>query len=128
MDSISNLLISLKNGGMVGKETVEVPFSNLKARIAETLFKSGYVASYEKKSRKKGEALVVGIKYIGTEPRISDVKRISKPSRRLYVGVHDIRPVKQGHGILVLSTPKGILTNEEARKSHVGGEALFEIW
>lgn len=122
------MLISLKNGGMVGKDTVEIPFSNLKARIAETLFKTGHVASYEKKSRKNGEVLVLGIKYIGTEPKINDVKRVSKSSRRMYVGVHDIKPVKQGHGVLVLSTPKGIMTADEARKSHVGGEALFEIW
>ena len=60
--------------------------------------------------------------------KVHDVKRISKPGRRVYVGVQDIRPIRNNHGTLFLSTPKGILTGEEARKGHVGGEALFSIW
>jgi small subunit ribosomal protein S8 len=128
MDHISNMLISLKNGGNAGKVTVTVPFSNLKAEIAKTLFGAGYVASYAKKSRKKGDVLELGIVYNEAGPRIHDVKRISKSSRRVYCGVHDVKPVLHGRGILVLSTPKGIKTGDEARKEHVGGEALFEIW
>ena len=65
---------------------------------------------------------------IDEEPKITNLRRLSKPSRRIYVSVKDIRPVKNGYGRLILSTPKGILTGEQARKEHVGGEILFEIW
>jgi small subunit ribosomal protein S8 len=128
MDKISNLLISLKNGGNAGKETVMVPATKLSGEIAKTLFNAGYVASYAKKSRMKGDVLELGIVYMDKKPKINDVKRLSKSSKRVYCGVHDVKPVKNGRGLLVLSTPKGILTGDEARKEHVGGEALFEIW
>ena len=128
MDKIANMLISLKNGGNAGKQTVMVPFSNFTGEIAKTLFNAGYVASYAKKSRAKGDVLELGVVYVDTQPRIHDVKRVSKSSRRVYLGVDDITSVKHGRGLLVLSTPKGILTGEQARKEHVGGEALFELW
>jgi len=128
MDKIANMLISLKNGGNAGKQTVMVPFSNFTGEIAKTLFNAGYVASYAKKSRAKGDVLELGVVYVDAQPRIHDVKRVSKSSRRVYLGVDDITSVKHGRGLLVLSTPKGILTGEQARKEHVGGEALFEIW
>ena len=105
-----------------------VPFTKFTGEIAKTLFNAGYLASYAKKSRVKGDVLELGVLYVDTKPRISDVKRVSKSSRRVYVGVHDVKAVKNGRGLLVLSTPKGILTGDEARKEHVGGEALFEIW
>jgi small subunit ribosomal protein S8 len=128
MDKIANMLISLKNGGSAGKETVMVPFSKLTGEIAKTLFNAGYIASYAKKSRAKGDVLELGVSYVDTQPKIHDVKRVSKSSRRVYIGVHDVKSVKNGRGLLVLSTPKGILTGDQARKEHVGGEALFEIW
>lgn len=128
MDTTANMLISLKNGGNAGKTTVIVPFSKLSAAIAKTLFNAGYIASYAKKTRAKGDVLELGVSYVDTAPRIHDVKRISKSSRRVYFGVSDVKLVKNGRGLLVLSTPKGILTGDEARKEHVGGEALFEIW
>ncbi len=128
MDKTANMLISLKNGGNAGKETIMVPFTKFTGEIAKTLFNAGYLASYAKKSRVKGDVLELGVLYVDTKPRITDVKRVSKSSRRVYVGVHDVKSVKHGRGLLVLSTPKGILTGDEARKEHVGGEALFEIW
>jgi small subunit ribosomal protein S8 len=128
MDKISNLLISLKNGGNAGKDTAVMPYSKALAAIAKTLFDAGYIASYKKITKQGHDALELGIAYTNGMPRIHDVKRISKPSRRLYAGVHQIRPVKHGHGILVLSTPKGILTGDQAKSEHVGGETLFEIW
>ena len=128
MDRIANLLISLKNGGNARKATVIVPFTNLSGEIAKTLFNAGYIASYAKKSRDKGDVLELGVLYVDEKPRIHDVERVSKSSRRVYCGVHDVKLVKNGRGLLVLSTPKGILTGDEARKEHVGGEALFQIW
>jgi small subunit ribosomal protein S8 len=128
MDRISNLLIALKNGGNAKRPTATVPFSKLQASIAKVLFDAGYIASYSKKAQNGHDVLELGIAYVQDKPRINDVKRISKPSRRLYAGAHQIRTVKSGHGILVLSTPKGILTGDQAKSEHVGGETLFEIW
>lgn len=128
MDRISNLIISIKNAGNAGKESTILPYSKLQAAIAKTLFEAGYIASYSKKTSKGHDVLEIGIAYSNSRPKIRDVKRISKPSRRLYSGVKKIRNVKNGYGTLVLSTPKGILTGDQAKKEHTGGETLFEIW
>lgn len=128
MDKIADMLIAIKNAGNAGKETLMLPYSNYRADIARALFQAGYVKSYAQKKMKKGDKLEIDVLYKKDEtPRISYVKRISKPSRRLYTGVKGIYPVKQGFGDLFLSTPKGILTGKEARKEMVGGEILFEI-
>lgn len=122
-DPISDFLVRLQNASMVKKAVVTAPYSTMKHAIAKVLEREGYVASVSKKSN----ALVVELKYQG-RPAISGVKRISKPSRRLYMGVRDIRPVKRGHGLLVLSTPAGVVSGKEATAQRVGGEVLFEIW
>lgn len=129
MDKISNMLITVKNGGAHGKEFVTVPYSNYKAAIANKLFDAGYIDSYAQKKRKKGgDLLQIGLRYVNGKSRINDVKRVSKLSLRAYAGVKDLRPVKQGTGMMILSTPKGILTDTEARENNVGGEVLFKIW
>lgn len=128
MDKLSDMLITIKNGGRVGKENVTVPYSRYKADIARSLFQEGYIKSYEKKDMKKGSVLVVDLLYKNNKPRITDVKRVSKPSRRLYASVKDITSVRQGSGSVFLSTPKGVITGKTARKEMVGGELLFEIW
>lgn len=110
---------------MVGKESVSLPFSRMKQSIAEILVREGYIGAVDKKDE---YGLTVKLVYKNGRPAITGVKRISKPSRRLYMGVHDIKPIKRGHGLLVLSTPEGILTGKEAHNKRVGGEALFEIW
>lgn len=128
-DPIANMIISMKNGAMVSKETVVIPFSKLKHAIAQCLKDSGYLLEVSKKTEKKNiPVLELTLAYPNGVSRIHDVKRISKPSRRMYMGVQDIRPVKNGHGMIVLSTPKGILGDKQARKEMVGGEALFMIW
>ncbi len=126
-DSISDFIIRLQNASRANKETVSLPFSQMKFAIAEILEREGYIASVDKKS-KKGGVLSVVLAYKDGKPTIQGVKRISKPSRRIYMGVRDVRPVKRGHGLLVLSTPAGITTGKEAQIKRVGGEALFEIW
>ena len=112
---------------MVKKETVALPISRMKLSIAEILVREGYLAGIDPKS-KKTNTLEVSLSYKDGRPAISGVKRISKPSRRVYQGVRDLKPVKRGRGLLVLSTPAGILTGKDARAQNVGGEALFEIW
>ncbi len=128
MDKIADMLIAIKNAGNAGKKTLLLPYSNYRADIARALFQAGYIKSYSQKKMKKGDKLEIDLLYKkDSSPRITYVKRVSKPSRRLYTGVKGIYPVKQGFGTLFLSTPKGILTGEQARKEMVGGEMLFEI-
>jgi small subunit ribosomal protein S8 len=125
-DPIADLLVRLQNASRVGHERVSLPTSKMKAAIADILVKEGYVTEVEKS--KKNNYLSLALAYKNGAPAIHGTKRLSKPSRRLYVGVGDIHPVKRGHGLLVLSTPSGVMTGGEARKHKVGGEALFEIW
>jgi small subunit ribosomal protein S8 len=125
-DPIADLLIRLQNASRVGHERVVLPTSKIKTAIAAVLAKEGYVAEVEKP--KKNTYLSLALAYKNGSPVIHGIKRLSKPSRRLYVGVGDIHPVKRGHGLLVLSTPSGVMTGGDARKHKVGGEALFEIW
>lgn len=128
-DPISDFIIRLKNASMAGRTSVSLPHSKMKAAIATALKREGYLAEVElPKKDSLGEPLVVTISYKGDKPAINGVKRISKPSRRMYMGTRDIHPVKRGHGLVLLSTPKGILTGKEAAEARVGGEILFEIW
>ena len=128
MDQIANMLIMMKNGSSVGKESVLVPYSKMKQAIAECLKKEGYVKDIAKKVKKDHPVLEVTLVYADKKPKIIEVERISKQSRRVYFGVKDIHSVRNGSGLLVLSTPKGILGGKEAKREQVGGEALFRIW
>ena len=127
-DPIADMLIRIKNAGIAGKDIVEMPFSNLKEAIAKVLFAEGYITSYAKKGKKVQKTLELGVAYEGKTPRVSDVARMSKPSRRFYLKADEIKQVKNGFGLMVMSTPKGIMTGDDARKGMVGGEALFKIW
>ncbi len=118
----------MKNAGLAGKESVIFPSSKLKEAICNCLKKEGYVGKVSKKVRKDHPVLEVELVYTDKKPKIADVQRISKQSRRVYFQMKDIHGVKNGSGLLVLSTPKGILSGKEARKEQVGGEALFRIW
>lgn len=128
MDSISNMLIIMKNGSLAGKESVFFPYSKMKNAIAECLKKEGYINIISKKVKKNQPILEVGLVFIDKKPKISEVQRISKQSRRVYFRMKDIHSVRNGSGLLVLSTPKGILSGKEARREQVGGEALFRVW
>ena len=118
----------LKNASLADKETASFPFSKMKNAIAECLKKEGYLSEVSKKMKKGQPVLEVGLIYVDKKPKITEVERISKQSRRVYFGMKDIHSVRSGSGLLVLSTPKGILSGKEARKEQVGGEALFRIW
>jgi len=129
-DTVGDFIIQLKNAGMAKKPVVSLPYSKLKAAIAEKLKQEGFVASIETNGKEAAtKTLEVTLQYDeGGKHRIADVKRISKPGRRLYAKATEIYPVKFGKGRMILSTPAGILTGEEARKANVGGEQLFIIW
>lgn len=123
-DPISDFLVRLQNASMVGHSSVTLPYSSLKNAVAKILEREGYLTSVAKKNN----ALVVGLSYRDGRPTINGIKRISKPSRRMYMGVRDVRPVRGGMGLLVLSTPAGVVTGKEAKTMRVGGEVMFEIW
>jgi len=128
-DPVGDFIIRLTNAGAIKRASVSVPFSAFKLAIAEKLRDAGYVKAIEKKGKKVKKALDVTLKYDDKGVHaISGVKRVSKPGRRMYKGTKEIMPVRYGRGALLLSTPKGVLTDREARKEKVGGEALFEIW
>jgi len=129
-DPIGDFIIRLKNAGNTGKESVAVPFSKMKMAVAELLSTKGFVGEVSKKN--KGEiarTINVNLLYESDgRPRISDVKRISKPSRRLYEKSKEIKKYRHGFGMAVLSTPKGVMADTDAKKENLGGELLFTIW
>lgn len=128
MDPISNMIIMLQNASLSGKESVVMPYSKMKNAIAECLKKEGYIGDFSKKVRKNHPVLEIELVYKDKRPKITHVERVSKQSRRVYLGLRQIFPVKNGAGILILSTPKGILSGTVARKEQVGGEVLFKIF
>lgn len=128
-DTVGDFIIRLKNAGMVGKNTVSVPYSKLRHSIANKLVEAGYLVSADTKGKEvQNKTLEVTLRYENGTHRITGVKRVSKPGRRLYTKVADLHPVKFGKGHMILSTPAGILTGEEAKEKKVGGETLFMIW
>jgi small subunit ribosomal protein S8 len=128
-DPVGDFIIQLKNAGMVRKGVASIPYSKLKHAIADKLVETGFIISAAKHGKKVKKTLDVTLKYDAQGAhQIQGVKRVSKPGRRLYLGVSEIFPVKFGKGKRILSTPAGILTGEEAREKNVGGEELFIIW
>jgi len=127
-DPISNLITILKNGSHAKKDMVSIPHSNFTEIVVGALARKGYVKPGVKKGKDVQKTLEVGLIYVNGKSRINDVKRLSKPSKRIYKGYSDIHQVKQGYGSTFVSTPKGILSDDEVRKEKVGGEVLFQIW
>ena len=128
-DPICDMLNRIRNAQAVLKETVDVPFSDLKYEIAKILEKKGFVAKIEKKGKKTRRTIEITLKYDANQPVISGLKRISKPGQRIYKKAKEIKPVKGGYGVAVISTPKeGLVTDKEARKKKLGGEVICEVW
>ena len=128
MDPLADMLVQIKNAGEAGKKSVVVTYSNFKLAVAQVLLRKGYIAGLAKKGRDPKRTIEIVVAYQNNEPKIKGIKRLSKVSRRLYANARNLRPVRQGKGDLILSTPQGILTGAEARKGKVGGETLFTIW
>ena len=126
-DIIGDFIIRIKNANLAGKESVSVYSSRNKAAIADVLLRTGYIKSFINNGTGKTIDVVLNYKS-DKSPKITDVQRISKPSRRVYQKSSEIRPFKSGFGATILSTPAGILSNREAVKQKVGGEILFKIW
>lgn len=125
-DPIGDLIVRIKNANAVGKASVVVTSSKFMENIAHALKKSGYISSVGK--GKGHRELELGLVYFDGEPRVHDASRISKPSRRVYQKAGDIRTYRSGYGNFFLSTPKGVMSDVDAKKHKVGGEVLFKIW
>jgi small subunit ribosomal protein S8 len=128
MDPIANMLTSIRNGQAVSKETVVVPFSKLKFEIAKVLEKQGFVGKVKKKGRKIEKNIEIELKYKDGQSLISGLKKISKPGQRIYTEAKNIKKVRNGYGISIISTSKGLMTGQEARKRNIGGELICKIW
>jgi len=128
MDQIANMMNMIKNSGRANHESVVVPYSKVKHAIADCLVKEGFLKSVSKKTKKGFPTLELTLVYVDGQPKITGTERVSKSSCRVYKGVKEIRPTRNGYGLTVLTTPKGILTDKQARKEMVGGEVLFKLW
>ncbi|MCI0597589.1 30S ribosomal protein S8 [Candidatus Parcubacteria bacterium] len=127
-DRVGDFIIRLKNAGAIGQSVVFVPHSNHLEEIAKKLKELGFVADVSI-AKKEPKTLEVTLAYDESgEHKIKGVDRVSKPGRRLYAPVRQAHSVKSGLGALILSTPKGILSDKEARRMRAGGETLFKVW
>ncbi|MEI6494671.1 MAG: 30S ribosomal protein S8 [bacterium] len=127
-DPISDMLTQIRNAARVSKPSILVPNSKLKVEITKVLIREGYLKEMTSKGRKNEKLLSIDIAYDSHGAKIHDLTRVSKPSRRIYIKANEIRPVRQGYGTAIISTPRGIMTDKEAFKEKVGGEVLFKIW
>jgi small subunit ribosomal protein S8 len=125
----TDLLTKIKNAQAVKKESVKLPYSNMDFAVAELLVTHKFLDGAFKKGRLPKRVLDAKLKYDKNgQGAIQGVKILSRPSRRLYIGYKDIRPVRQGYGLLVLSTSKGVMDGKSAKKQKLGGQLLFEVW
>lgn len=128
-DPIANMLTSIRNAQAARKSSVRVPFSRLKAEIADVLRDAGYVGPVAVAEEGSRKLLEVTLLYDAQgQPQLRGLRRVSKPGRRWYVRKAEIPRVLSGAGVAVLSTPQGLLTDAEARKRGIGGEVLCEVW
>ncbi|PIU16217.1 30S ribosomal protein S8 [bacterium (Candidatus Gribaldobacteria) CG08_land_8_20_14_0_20_39_15] len=128
-DPIADLLNRIKNAQAVLHPVVNVPCSNLKARLVEILKSEGFISDFKKRGKKDMKILRIGLKYNKDKtPAISGFKRVSKPGQRIYKKSKEIRRVKNGYGLAIISTNQGLLTDKEARKKELGGEVMLEVW
>ncbi len=128
-DPIADMLTRIRNGTHARKASIDVPYSRQKERIARVLVSEGYLASATMVEASPRNILRIDLRYDAQRrPVIIGLKRVSRPSLRVYVGADEIPAVRRGLGINVLSTPKGVLVDRDARRENVGGEVLCTVW
>lgn len=127
-DPIADMLIRIRNAQAVRHETVDIPYSKIKYQISNILLQEYLIEKIERKFRKAKKTLRLTLKYQNKEPVISGARRISKPSKRVYLPSKKLRSPRGGSGVSIISTPKGLMTKKEARKQRVGGEIICEVW
>ena len=128
-DPIGDMLTRIRNGQMRGKSAVETPASKLRGWVLDVMTEEGYIRGYNKKDGKDGHpAFSIELKYYEGAPVIQELKRVSKPGRRVYMAVGDLPSVRQGLGVSIVSTPKGVMSDANARAANVGGEVLCTVF
>ncbi len=128
-DPLGDMLTRIRNSQMRGKSTVRTPASKLRAWVLDVLMEEGYIRGYERKTDARGlPELEISLKYASGAPAIREVKRVSKPGRRVYSGAQEIPTVRNGLGVSIVSTPKGVMSDAAARAANVGGEVLCRVF
>ncbi len=128
-DPVADLLTRIRNGQSAKKESVVAPASNLRANLLDVLRREGYIRNFERYNISTGiDEIRIELKYYDGEPVIKEIKRVSRPGRRVYSGIKDLARVYNGLGISILSTPQGVMSDAEARAANVGGEVLCQVF
>jgi small subunit ribosomal protein S8 len=128
-DPLGDMLTRIRNAQMRGKSTVSTPASKLRAWVLDVLASEGYIRGYDRVATDNGQGeILISLKYFEGTPVIREVKRVSKPGRRVYMSVKEIPVVRNGLGISIVSTPKGVMTDANARAANVGGEVLCTVF
>lgn len=128
-DPLGDMLTRIRNAQMRKRPKVVTPASNLRARVLDVLAEEGYIRGYTRIERKGGKAeLEIELKYANGQPAIREISRVSKPGRRVYSAVKELKTVANGLGVAILSTPKGVMSDWRAREENVGGEVLCNVF
>lgn len=127
-DTIADLLTRIRNASAAKHKTVSIPNSKLKVAIAEILKDQGFISGFETEQDNKQGVLHIKLRYYLGQPVIREIHRVSKPGRRVYTGADKLPRVRNGLGIAIISTPRGVMSDKQARREHVGGEVLCTIW
>ena len=128
-DPLGDMLTRIRNAQMRGKSTVTTPASKLRARVLDVMADEGYIRGYESSSDRQGHpTLEISLKYYEGVPVIRELKRVSKPGRRVYMGIKEVPTVRQGLGVSIVSTSRGVMSDANARSANVGGEVLCTVF
>jgi len=127
-DPLGDLLPRIRNGQRARKDSVLTPASKLRVRVLDVLQREGYIRGYSEEQMGPAAGIRIELKYFEGQPAIKHVARVSKPGRRIYSGAQDLPRVRNGLGITIVSTPRGVLSDAEAREQNVGGEVLAEVF
>jgi len=127
-DPLGDMLTRIRNGQRARKDSVLTPASKLRARVLDVLQREGYIRGYSEEQMGPAAGIRIELKYFEGQPAIKHVARISKPGRRIYSGAQELPRVRNGLGITIVSTPRGVLSDAEAREQNVGGEVLAEVF
>ncbi len=128
-DPLADMLTRIRNAGRARLARVSMPDSRLKREVARVLHETRFISGYSSDDDPKKPTLTVEIRYNRSSgPMIEEIQRVSRPGRRVYVSANRIPKIRNGLGLAILSTPKGILTDDQAREAHTGGESLAEVW
>ena len=128
-DTLGDMLTRIRNGQTTNKKVVDAPASRFRKNVLEVLKREGFIRNFEEKEMRPGiNFFEIELKYYNGKPVISEIKRVSKPGRRVYSSIKNLQKTYNGLGISILSTPRGVMSDNEARAAHVGGEVLCQVF